>query len=173
MLLKEKNRLTIFTAIAAVLLLYSCGLGSESPEEKAQRDSVARVAEKQRIDSLKRKNPLLIVPPDSNYTGTYIDKYQNGIVKFRGFFRQGQRHGQWMSFYPNGEAWSEMHYDKGKREGPNVAYFENGKVRYTGNYRNDQRDSIWVFYDSTGVVAERAVYENDRIKKKLGPETKK
>jgi hypothetical protein len=172
MRLKGKNKLILVLAFVALCSLFSCESG-ERPEEKARRDSLSTVAEKHRIDSLKRRNPLLIVPPDSNYTGTYVDKYDNGIVKFRGFFRQGQRHGQWMSFYPNGIAWSEMHYDKGKREGPNITYFEDGRVRYAGIYKNDLRDSIWVFYDSTGHIAERAVYEKDKILRKLGPESKK
>ncbi|MCC6371845.1 MAG: hypothetical protein IT236_12625, partial [Bacteroidia bacterium] len=83
-----------------------------SDEEKAKQDSISKLDQKAKADSLKKRNPLLIVPPDSMYTGSYVDKYPNGITKFTGFFRFGKRHGQWMSFYTNGIAWSEMHYDK-------------------------------------------------------------
>ena len=97
-------------------------------------------------------------------SGEFIVK---SITKFKGNFRFGKRHGQWMSFYPTGLAWSEMHYDKGLREGPNLTYFETGKVRYAGYYRKDVRDSIWLYYDTLGNVAEKVLFKNDRIIKKL------
>jgi hypothetical protein len=135
--------------------------------EKRSADSVSKVQQRAKADSLKRADPLLIVPPDSTYTGSYIDKYPNGIVKFNGFFRLGKRHGQWMSFYPNGLMWSEMHYDKGLRHGPNSTYFENGKKRYDGQYKNDMQDSVWIYYDSTGKVAERVLFKNNRMVRRL------
>jgi antitoxin component YwqK of YwqJK toxin-antitoxin module len=136
-------------------------------EEKHIQDSIVKAQQKLRSDSAKRTNPLLILPPDSTYTGDYTDKYPNGIVKFKGYFRFGKRHGQWMSFYPNGLPWSEMHYDKGLREGPNMAYFETGKPRYTGFYKNDHQDSIWCYYDSTGKIAEKVLFRNKRFVKSL------
>ena len=138
-----------------------------SPEEKAIADSISKAQQKLVVDSMKRKNPLLIMPPDSTYTGTYTDKYASGIIKFQGFYRFGKKHGQWMSFYPNGLMWSELHFDKGLRHGPNMTYFESGTKRYTGFYKNDKQDSIWSYYDSTGKLAEKVVFKNDIIVKKL------
>ena len=113
-----KKLLHIFTCFIYLLSLSNCVQQEEktlTEEEKRVNDSLSKIQQKLRSDSLKQKNPLLILPPDSDYTGTYVDKYPNGITKFRGFFRFGERHGQWMSFYPNGLLWSEMHYDKGLR----------------------------------------------------------
>lgn len=154
--------------VAFALLLTSC---SDKQEEnslsesvnKQMMDSLSKVSQKARADSLKNLNPLLILPPDSEYSGQYIDRYKNGIVKFRGTFRFGERHGQWFSFYPNGLMWSEMHYDKGLRHGPNNAFFENGKPRYTGYYRNDLVDSVWTYYDSTGKTLKVLTYKNNRL----------
>jgi hypothetical protein len=172
MLLKEKNN--IVYKLGYILLAISMAACSGENREKALTgrekeviDSVSKVQQRLAADSLKRTNPLLIVPPDSTYTGAYIDKYPSGITKFTGFFRFGQRHGQWMSFYPNGEPWSEMHYDKGMRHGPNKAYFENGGLRYEGSYKNDEQDSVWNYYDTLGKIAEKVLYKNDRIIKKL------
>lgn len=137
-----------------------------SEEEKHVNDSISKLRQKQHGDSLKKLNPLLIIPPDSNYSGEYLDKYPNGIVKFRGTFRFGERHGQWLSFYPNGLLWSEMHYDKGLRHGPNITYYENGQIRYTGFYKNDFVDSTWVYYDSLGKLVETLNYKNNRILKR-------
>lgn len=160
----------MYNALVAVLLAAACQPGQNKEEtqaEKEKRDSVSKVQQRQHSDSLKRLNPLLIMPPDSNYTGSYIDRYPNGIVKFRGFFRFGERHGQWMSFYPTGLLWSEMHYDKGLRHGPNTTYYETGQMRYTGIYKNDRRDSIWVYYDSIGKVAERVRFSDDKIVERI------
>jgi len=128
-----------------------------------ENDSLSRLRQKETADSLKKLNPLLILPPDSAYSGDYLDRYNNGIVKFRGAFRFGKRHGQWFSFYPNGKLWSEMHYDKGLRQGPNLTYYENGNLRYSGFYKLDAVDSVWTYCDSTGKKVEVLTYKNKKI----------
>ena len=170
--LREKNRKmrTSFKLILLCIFTAACTNNEQkmlSEREIAVQDSISKVQQRRNADSLKKTNPLLIVPPDSSYTGSYVDKYPSGITKFTGFFRFGQRHGQWLSFYPNGEIWSEMHYDKGLRHGPNKAYFESGKLRYEGFYKNDEQDSVWNYYDTLGAVAEKVLYKNNRIVKKL------
>lgn len=153
-----------------MLFIFSCKNETETPKEEVDKyvaDSISKRQQKLVVDSLKKKNPLLIMPPDSSYSGEYVDKYDNGITKFTGNFRFGKKHGQWMSFYPTGIAWSELHFDKGLREGPNITYFENGKIRYEGYYRKDVRDSIWLYYDSIGNLAEKVLFKDDRMVKKL------
>lgn len=153
-----------------MLFIFSCKNETETPKEEVDKyvaDSISKRQQKLVVDSLKKKNPLLIMPPDSSYSGEYVDKYDNGITKFTGNFRFGKKHGQWMSFYPTGIAWSELHFDKGLREGPNITYFENGKIRYEGYYRNDVRDSVWLYYDSIGNLAEKVLFKDDKVVKKL------
>lgn len=163
----------IFSLLLMLLIiqLSGCESGNHdetimSAEEQIIKDSLSKVAQKTKSDSLKKLNPLLIVPPDSLYSGDYLDKYPNGLTKFKGTFRFGQRHGQWLSFYPSGFMWSEMHYNKGLRQGPNITYYESGKLRYSGYYSNDAVDSLWCYYDSTGVLVEKLEYENDRLIKR-------
>jgi hypothetical protein len=134
-----------------------------SDSELHQKDSLSKLAQRRVGDSLKKINPLLILPPDSTFSGEYVDKYANGITKYSGLFRFGKRHGQWMSFYATGIKWSEQHYDKGIRQGLNETYFENGKIRYSGWYKNDLRDSLWIFNDSTGKTIQQVLYKNDKI----------
>jgi antitoxin component YwqK of YwqJK toxin-antitoxin module len=165
------NKNFLFAAGFICLLSFSnCTSPEEkkiTEEEKHYMDSVSKARQKLKVDSLKQKNPLLIMPPDSDYTGAYVDKYPSGITKFRGSFRFGKRHGQWMSFFPNGLLWSEMQYDKGLREGANIAYFENGKIRYSGFYKQDVKDSIWCYYDSLGKLSEKVLFKNDRFIKEI------
>lgn len=166
----EKNKNSFMKKTLYLIIgfsfLFSCNSTKEekelTPEERRIQDSVSKLAQKHVSDSLKSKNPLLILPPDSSYTGSYVDKYPGGITKFTGFFRFGKRHGQWLSFYPNGLMWSEMHYDKGIRQGPNNTFYQDGKPRYTGFYKNDKRDSIWCFYDTLGNLAEKVLMKNDK-----------
>ncbi len=150
--------------LAFVVLLNAC-TSEDKPlteAEQATADSLSKVRQRRSSDSLKKLNPLLILPPDSNYTGEYEDKYPDGIIKYKGFFRFGERHGQWIAFYANGLPWSEHNYDKGKKFGPNIVYYENGKIRYSGFYKNDKRDSTWKFYDTLGNVLKTLVYKEDK-----------
>ena len=173
MLLNVKNKMKILICLMLLLGTFFIACNPENKEkqltekEKQVVDSISKVKQKIKVDSLKKTNPLLIMPPDSNFTGDYIDKYPTGITKFKGFYRFGKRHGQWISFYQNGLPWSEMNFDKGLRHGPNITYIETGKIRYQGMYKNDKRDSIWTYFDSIGNVAERLLYKNDKIIQKL------
>ncbi|MCA6436490.1 MAG: hypothetical protein IM600_05060 [Bacteroidetes bacterium] len=162
MRLNVKNKL-----IAACVLLAACQTESAkdkplSNAEKARIDSVSKANQKRVVDSLKKLNPLLILPPDSEYTGDYEDRYRNGIVKFKGQYRFGQRHGMWLSFFDNGLKWSELEYDKGNRNGLNIVYYTNGKTRYKGFYKNDLRDSVWQFFDTTGTLIQTIKYNKDK-----------
>ncbi len=160
----KKTKLLFISLV--FIFTWSCSNENEkalSIDDQKIQDSLSLILQKSKADSMKKLNPLLILPPDSTYSGDYIDKYANGIVKFRGTFRFGERHGQWFSFYPNGTLWSEMHYDKGLRHGPNVTFYENGKVRYSGFYKDDKVDSTWIYYDSTGKTVETLNYKNNRL----------
>ena len=170
MQLNAKGNLLNWLCALFLLSFISCtqeGNTELSESDQLKEDSLSKVRQRAAADSMKKKNPLLIIPPDSDYTGEYTDKYAGGIVKFKGYFRFGQRHGTWMSFYPNGLKWSEMHYEKGMRHGPNQAFYMNGKIRYEGTYKNDFQDSVWTYYDSTGTVVEKILYRNDRVIKRL------
>src|SRR5690349_21325187 len=156
------------TSLYLLLLsaLFSCNSAQQADEKETERnDSISKLTQRRYSDSMKQTNPLLILPPDSTYTGDYIDKYPSGVVKFRGQFRFGKRHGAWLSFYPHGGPCSEVHYDKGIREGANITYVENDNKLYEGFYKNDRQDSIWVYYDSTGKIAKRVLFKNDRVVK--------
>lgn len=150
---------TLFFSIALVLCLLNTSCKSDQSGDVANQDSLKTA----KADTQKNNSPYsqyIITPPNPDYTGDYVDKYSNGIIKFSGFFRFGQRHGQWMAFYENGIKWSECFYDNGKRHGASTVYYPDGKVQYTGWFKNDQRDSLWFFYDSTGKEVDRRAFRN-------------
>lgn len=151
----------VFLILAGIALFSACGTNPDPEKEKTKQDSVITAEKVQQVQDEKKKNPFLIEPPDTSYTGEYLDKYGNGNVKFKGFFRFGKRHGQWMAFYANGILWSECYYDKGLRSGANNVFFENAKPHYQGWYKNDLRDSVWTFYEESGKEIQKVKFKND------------
>ncbi len=143
-------------------LIFAACNNSANKETSAKQDSIKNVARLDSISVAKEKNQYLIEPPDTNYTGDYLTKWENGNVKYKGFFRFGKRHGQWIAFYAEGIMWSECYYDKGLRHGANNVFYENGKPRYYGWFKNDMRDSLWVFYDVHGTEVQRIWFKNDQ-----------
>ncbi|MEO6303912.1 MAG: hypothetical protein ABIP51_12145, partial [Bacteroidia bacterium] len=86
----------IFFILSAILFAFACKNTTETDTtetvaNKHITDSISKQQQKIVVDSLKKRNPLLIMPPDSIYTGDYIDKYNSGITKFKGFFRFGKK----------------------------------------------------------------------------------
>lgn len=146
--------------ILPFFVLLSCNNGTQK-ENAVNQDSVDQASQ---IDSAVRKelNKYLIEPPDTSYTGDHLSKWENGNTKFKGFFRFGKRHGEWLAFYANGVMWSQCFYDKGLRQGANNVFFESGKPRYNGWYKNDLRDSIWVFFDEFGTEIKRITFKEDK-----------
>jgi len=147
-----------FSLAGLGLLFTNCKGGETSKTEVQKADSIKAMENAQMV---KPNSEYIITPPDADYTGDYVDKYPGGIIKVTGFFRFGQRHGQWMYFYDNGIKWSECFYDKGKRHGESIVYFPNGQVQYKGWFKNDLRDSLWFFYDDKGKEVDKRAYRND------------
>ena len=104
-------------------------------------------------------------PPDSNYTGDFFLKYESGVIKTRGYFRFGKRHGQWFYFYPNGQIWSEALFENGLMNGPSVVHHPNGKTYYEGSYKLDKAFGTWKFYDTSGVLAITKNYDSLGVEK--------
>jgi hypothetical protein len=170
MQLNVKNkRLKFIGAVLFLLLVLNACRENKTPEqltidEKRAADSLVKIRQKRQGDSLKKTNPLLIIPPDSSFTGDYVDRYGgSGIIKFKGFFRFGQRHGQWVAFYPSGQKWSEMEFDNGLKQGLNIAYYPDGKKRFEGFYKKDIQDSVWIYYDSVENVLETHIYKLGQV----------
>ncbi len=155
----------LITAILICFTLFfpNCKSCASDPE-KVKQDSLKALVKSDSLKIATELNKYSIQPPVADYTGDYIDKYPNGVIKFTGFFRFGQRHGQWMAFYENGLKWSECFYDKGLKHGATMVYYQNGNLNYSGWYKQDQKDSLWFWYDDKGKEVDRRAY-------KMGKET--
>ncbi len=94
--MKKIKLIPVFIFISLSVLFFNCNGDGAANAEKLKQDSLKNAALKSNSNSA--YSQYLITPPDTDDTGDYIDKYPNGIIKFTGFFRFGQRHGQWMAF---------------------------------------------------------------------------
>lgn len=148
----------VYSLIVLATVFAACK-SNQSSEEDLEKQKAKQEGQ---TKATTNNSEYLIVAPDTDYTGDYMDRYPNGIIKFTGFFRFGERHGQWMAFYDNGIKWSECFYDKGKKHGASIVYHPNGKINYSGWFKNDMRDSLWIFYNEEGKEIDRRAYKNDQ-----------
>lgn len=154
-------KLLFISSAVFILSMLSCGTKT-TQGESTNSDTLKTSETAKANNSLQNElSAYIISPPDTNYTGEYLDKYPNGNTKFKGTFRFGKRHGQWMAFYANGVLWSECFYNNGLKHGSNTVYYENGKMRYNGYFNNEKRDSLWHFYDEFGVELKQVRFKND------------
>jgi antitoxin component YwqK of YwqJK toxin-antitoxin module len=135
--------------LLSVFFLLSCG----NPAVK--KDNSDSIGSKHTVTV---SNPLDKTPHrdlDSLYTGTRIQKYDNGVVYMRGDVQGGLRVGEWMSFYRDGKLWSKGNYDNGFRTGYGVSYYENGQKSSEGYYKNDVMVGKWKFWDEFGTEQDK------------------
>lgn len=167
-------RKIFFIALISSVVLASCQSNQKTEiggEKLSAEDSAAKEAQSE-INKMVDE----MAPPDTNYTGDFFLKYDNGLMKVKGYFRFGKRHGQWFYYYPNGFVWSEGLFNNGKMDGPSKVYHENGKLYYEGVYKMDLAVGQWNFYDTTATLAFVRTYDsagkvlND---KPVSPEPKK
>ncbi|MGZ3866200.1 MAG: toxin-antitoxin system YwqK family antitoxin [Bacteroidia bacterium] len=151
-------RKIFFITLISSVILTACqsnqkteiGGGKLTAEDSAAKE--AQSAINKMVDEM--------APPDTNYSGDFFLKYDNGLMKVKGYFRFGKRHGQWFYYYPNGLVWSEGLFNNGKMDGPSKVYHENGKLYYEGIYKMDLAVGQWNFYDTTAKLAFVRTYDS-------------
>ena len=147
----------LFISFVTALLISAC---TSNQKKEVMAAPTAEDSLSKKIQSQMDKIVDDLAPPDTDYTGEFFQKYESGVVKTKGYFRFGKRHGQWFYFYPNGLLWSEAFYDNGKMNGHSKVYYENGKAYYEGDYRQDVAVGLWRYYDSTGAPALDRTYDS-------------
>ncbi|MCX7729075.1 MAG: hypothetical protein N2203_06360 [Bacteroidia bacterium] len=149
-----------------ILILIHC---SSSEKQKANDLLISNENTSSTINSKKENKEVdYFIKPlsDSTFTGEAEEKYPNGIVKYKGFYRFGKKHGEWIYFYPNGKIWSEARFNRDKMHGESKVYYPNGNLYYSGFYKYDLKDSVWTYYDSTGIEKYKEVYLKGKLIKK-------
>ena len=73
----------VLLCLAATMGLSCCSSGKPPAKPAETKDST----QQQLIANS-------LAPPDSDYTGDYFQKYENGVIKVRGSFRFGKKIGR-------------------------------------------------------------------------------
>lgn len=75
--------------------------------------------------------------------------YENGSVKEIGYFKNGQKHGQWFSYDEKGNLISEANYKEGQKDGNWIFYHINGTLHYQVAYSSGKR-ILYTEWDTNG-----------------------
>lgn len=142
-------------ALVPALLFLLAACANETKTAPAAKPDTAAVMQNNlpadiRISDQAPKNEASV------QNGEYIERYDNGVIKFRGMMKDGQRDGLWKSWYEDGGKWSETTFSAGKKSGSTTTWYESGQMRYTGFYTGDEESGKWTFWDEKGKqVAEK------------------
>jgi antitoxin component YwqK of YwqJK toxin-antitoxin module len=65
--------------------------------------------------------------------------HANGKISEIGYYKNGLKHGTWVTYDENGNKTAESTFENGVREGKCVVYDGNGNIRYMMVYENGKR----------------------------------
>ncbi len=99
----------------------------------------------------------------SNAQVEKVEYFNSGEVSQRGRCdREGNKTGEWLSFYPSGVKSAIEHYDNGMLNGLVIYFYPDNVVQGKESWKMGQlTDSAWYFYPS-GALHRKGQYENSR-----------
>jgi antitoxin component YwqK of YwqJK toxin-antitoxin module len=125
------------------------------------------------------------------YTGVYVEKYPDGVVKAQISIKKGKKDGLMKLFYPDGSinelrmyknnlmhgTWetfnnkgiktAEANYSLDEKNGKWYIWDENGTLRYDMTYFEGDKAGTWYMWDEKGDLIEAKEYElNPHLKNK-------
>ena len=85
--------------------------------------------------------------------GVGIEYYENGLIKYNGFFSNDQYNDpQGIFYYTNGDYYIGG-FKNGKKDGKGIEYYKNGNTKYEGNFLDDKyNDNKGKFYYENGEI---------------------
>lgn len=94
------------------------------------------------------------------FTGSFIEKYDDGSVKTRFAIRNGKLHGKSEHYYPNGNLNEIRSFRNGLKHGKWSKYNENKTLVSTARYRRDLKHGKWKIWDDNGTLRYTLQYRN-------------
>jgi hypothetical protein len=89
---------------------------------------------------------------DGKKHGPWVSYYDNGQLLTKQTYKDGKGDGLWVLYHDNGQLWSKGPYKNGKQHGPWVGYHKDGKLRIKGTLKDGKKHGPWVTYDIDGTV---------------------
>ena len=90
--------------------------------------------------------------------GVWIKMWSNGIVKYKGVFKDDKPTGEFKYFYPSGKLKSVMSFSESGSKAHNISYHENGKKMAEGDFKNQKKIGNWKYFSD---VDEKLVSEEN------------
>ncbi len=92
--------------------------------------------------------------------GHWIKKYDNGMTRYEGQFRNDQPYGTFTYYYPSDKKKAVSHYSDDGIIVHTTTFHENGNKMADGKYINRKKDSIWNYYSNIdGKLISTETYE--------------
>lgn len=130
-------RFRVFWVLVLALLMVSCGDGLT---EKV-------------IESYRNGQPALVqVYNRSGECIKEIEYYESGALRMEGPMKDGQREGEWKSYFEDGKTQSTGFFHEGIRTGKTKIYYANGNLYMEGTYKDDHQNGTWSYYDEQGYL---------------------
>jgi len=85
-----------------------------------------------------------ITPENNPVTMEYTIKGKERFIELTGSYRNGQRTGRWISFYPDGKMKQIMTFSQGIAHGAYYFYEPNGKMVVSGLYQAGKKNGTWI-----------------------------
>ncbi|MEA1873064.1 MAG: hypothetical protein U9N51_01375 [Bacteroidota bacterium] len=153
------NNLLIFGILVVVGINTSCSRNESSGSEKIIVDTLGGQYERVTLDYFGDTAVKIMQYQKDSLNYLEIKYHANGEKYIEGWVADGERTGEWFSWYPNGVLWSYGDYMDGKRNGSSEAYFENGNIRIKQQYYEGVPDGKWIFYSEVGEPILKVVYD--------------
>ena len=88
------------------------------------------------------------------FTGQIIEHHDNGQLKEKGNYRNGEKEGAWSFHHDNGQLRKKGNYRNSELEGEWITYYYNGQLRKKGKWKTRKEEGKWVCYNEDGTVNE-------------------
>ena len=109
---------------------------------------------KERIEDMSklelRDEKVYVIGENKPYTGTFIDKYENGNLGKIAEFKNGLPHGKEETYDKNGQLLLLNTYKNGKKDGISRMYYENGQLWRESKDKNGIQIAPTKWYDENG-----------------------
>ncbi|SOD19823.1 energy transducer TonB [Pedobacter xixiisoli] len=150
-------------------LVYNSPIYTKDPVRSKWRPVVQQVGEFYQVTFYNAKDVIqeVISFADKDLTirkGPYL-LYLAGKLTDKGFYEQGNKHGEWIQYNNDGTAPLKIEtfrYDK--LNGPYNEYWAKGDLFASGNYINNKKSGVWKYYYSEGEFAGEETFDENEKK---------
>jgi antitoxin component YwqK of YwqJK toxin-antitoxin module len=84
--------------------------------------------------------------------GEHISYFQNGQIKRKGSYNNGQLNGKWTNYNEDGKLVFEVEYKNDTLIGRFISWYSTGVIKEKGSYLNNRKIGSWIHYDQAGMI---------------------